>query len=68
MIVRETIHHGSYRNVRVIELPDMRRAALVRMVADCPYATSERVADRLGMALASGGSYSHGWVDWEVVK
>ena len=69
MQVRETISHGTYRNVRVVDLEDTRPSNVARMVRDCGYVVqTERVIGPLALALESGGSYSHGWVDWEVVK
>lgn len=66
--VRETVHHGSYRNVREVVLPDTSPEALGRMAAECPYVVSSPSWWRMEIALGSGGSYSHGWVTWEVVK
>lgn len=67
MRVQETIHHGNYRNVRVVDLPDTEHDTLGRMVRACPYPVHP-VLGYLGLALDSGGSYAQGWVTWEVVK
>lgn len=65
--VRETVHHGNYRNVREVVLPDTTPDTLGAMVTECPYMVRPPLG-YLAVALDSGGSYAHGWVTWEVVR
>ena len=68
MMIKETVHHGNYRNVRVVELPEPPTMGdLAKMVSECPYAVTPS-ATALMYAVRSRGSLSHGWVDWEVVR
>ena len=66
----ETIHHGGYRNVRTVELDPSHTVELVDMLNECLYVQTHIVTwvRTLQMALESGGSYSRGWVTWEVER
>lgn len=72
----ETVHHGSYRNVRVVELDPSAREEVEHMVRMCPYGAGKRLSPSrftdliqlVSQALSSGGAYSYGWVTWEVRK
>ena len=70
MDVLETISHGGYRTQRVVTLDPESPAMIADIVRTCPYvAEPESLPLRaVGMALASGGSYAHGWVTWEAVR
>lgn len=70
MMIRETIHHGAYRNVRLAELPDVPSPYdLGRLLEGCPYGNSPHLdPSRLGLALYKGQSFTHGWVTWERVE
>lgn len=73
MMIRETIHHGNYRNVRVVELDPKDRVAVADLINSCHYLSTRAtdngpVVRRVASALESGGSYDYGWVCWEVVR
>lgn len=66
----ETITHGGYRAVRVVELADTSAGEISRLLSGCSYLASghgPRLVAGVRMALESGGSYAYGWVDWELV-
>lgn len=71
-LVRESIHHGTYHSVRVVEVENLSPSAVARMVRDCPYHTldTERAEDAIGAIqgqLTGDGVARWGWVDWEVI-
>lgn len=67
ILVKETIHHGTYYAERHIELPDNYGPAEVQaMMESCSYIT--QVPDPASHAydLSTTGSTERGWVRWEV--
>lgn len=68
----ETIHHGSYRNTRVLHTHPATESGLAKWVKDSPYlapgADHRLVAGKLHEIATSGrrGTLDIGWVHWEV--
>ena len=64
----ETIHHGDYHNVRHVEVDTLNLGEVADLILGAgTYAKNARLAT-LASALVSGGSYSYGWVTWEVAS
>lgn len=70
--IRETIHHGNYRNVREIECPDDPVAALTLLGHTSPYPFTFRIANshysKAAIDLARNGSCEVGWSTYEIVS
>lgn len=74
MIVRETIHHGNYRNVREQRVAPSF-AGICELLAASPYnggktmeqqATNKFVARMVAQLLTTGRG-EHGWATYEVI-
>ena len=69
--VRETLHHGDFRNVREVTIfPTW--AGFVELLASSPYpmgrdAENNRYAARAFADLLTTGKASHGWSTFDVV-
>jgi hypothetical protein len=67
----ETIHHGNYRNTRVMHIHPVNVADIQRWLDGCPYplTRTEAAAGQLcsiAASVAHKGSLDRGWVHWEV--
>jgi len=71
MIVRETIYHGNYRNVRDVECPLDGVETLTLLGATSPYRFTFSAENRWHVAAAEkfnrGESFDIGWADYEII-
>lgn len=75
IVVRETIHHGDYYNVREHTM-EQTWNGFVRMMSKSPYNAHENVdyyaqnpyVGKLFADLLTSGAGDHGWAHYEVVR
>jgi hypothetical protein len=83
MVIRETIHHGDYRNVRTVDVPAPRYhsapltfSGLVSVLSTSPYNAGwplQKYADngyvaQLFVNLLTKGYGEFGWASYKVVE
>lgn len=69
--IRETLHHGDYRNVRTVEVYKLTSHSLAGVLMSSAYVYLDMEPERLKRMISeleTTGLTQLGWSDFEIVK